>query len=76
MKLRSACRLPVSPSRAAARPAAQPSPAYAPLPPEYYADFGPPPRYLLALRGGDSYPDGLRRRGWYDPYGDDDHDGD
>ena len=52
MKLIPAVSLAVSLVRAAAAPAMQLSPAYAPLPPSgYFGDYGPPLRYVLALSG-------------------------
>lgn len=45
------------------RPRAQLAAVYAPPPPGYYGDYGPPPRYVLAIRLSDR--DGQRRR--HDP---------
>ena len=47
------------------RPRAQLAAVYAPPPPGYYGDYGPPPRYVLAMGGRLSDRDGQRRR--HDP---------
>lgn len=51
MKLIPAVSLAVSLVRAAAAPAVQLSPDYAPPPSGYYGNYGPPLRYVLALSG-------------------------
>ena len=54
MKLIHAVSLAVSLARAAATAASQTAPVYAPPPSGYYGDYGPPLRYVLALRGRNS----------------------
>ena len=71
MKVIPACRLAVSVGRRAGTPDAERARVYAPPPPGYYGDYGPPLRYVLVLGGRDSHRDFRRRRGWYDPYRDD-----
>ena len=46
---------------------AQLAAVYAP-PPDYYGDYGAPPRYVLAVSRGPSDRDGRRARRSYDPY--------
>jgi hypothetical protein len=65
MKLIHAVNLAVSLARAAATAATQVAPVYAPPPSGYYGDYGPPLRYVLALRGRDALrtdPNRLRQR--------------
>jgi hypothetical protein len=67
MKLIPALRLAVGLGRTVRTPAGQPALAYAPAPP-YYADYGPPRRYALALRGRDSCRDFGQQPPWYRPH--------